>query len=265
MYTKIVPLNPEQFQGISFVPLSNYAFAAKEHLLPLAPEEWKFMAREAPIVFVRSGSEESPHVAPYALMGLRQGQNLFVDSQGQWRGEYVPAAVRRYPFILAQSEDQETMVVCADMESGAFQKSKKGQALFTEDGQPTETLNTVKNFLERLQRQFQAATQFASRLDAAGLLVDHTIEIKRQGQEPQHITGMLRIDETKWNALDDTSFLEWRQQGALPLVYAHLLSLGAGRGLGRLLGTAAPGTSTSPQAEQRSSGSSGMPDSFNFG
>ncbi len=38
--------------------------------------------------------------------------------------------------------------------------------------------------------------------------------------------GFLAIDEKKLNAVLDEAFLEWRKRGWLPLIYAHLASLG---------------------------------------
>ena len=46
-------------------------------------------------------------MVPVAILGLRGAANQFVNSEGAWReGKYIPAYVRRYPFILMESPDK---------------------------------------------------------------------------------------------------------------------------------------------------------------
>jgi hypothetical protein len=60
--------------------------------------------------------------------------NSFVGDSGQWRSNtYVPAFIRRYPFVLAQSDNDE-FKVCFD-EAYAGWNEEEGRELFAESGE----------------------------------------------------------------------------------------------------------------------------------
>ena len=48
---------------------------------------------------------------PVAILGLRDNENLFLGKDGQWAEEaYIPAYIRRYPFIFSETPDSESVV-----------------------------------------------------------------------------------------------------------------------------------------------------------
>jgi len=66
--------------------------------LPLTIDEFPNAARNYPIVF--SVGDNS---VPLILMGLNEGVNTFMGEDGKFtEPAYVPAYVRRYPFLLAK-------------------------------------------------------------------------------------------------------------------------------------------------------------------
>src|SRR3546814_5217323 len=61
-------------------------------------DEFVQAQRFLPIVFSAGANP-----VPLGLMGLNEGINTFTDDEGKLRGPtYVPAYVRRYPFMLAK-------------------------------------------------------------------------------------------------------------------------------------------------------------------
>ena len=96
---KIVPLTFSQHGKKRLLPVSSYAFAAKQTLIPAVVAEFSAAMHDYPIVFAEYGGE----MTPLFLLGLAREENLFVDSQGKWRAGYIPATVRRYPFIFVRA------------------------------------------------------------------------------------------------------------------------------------------------------------------
>ena len=79
-------------------------------------------------------------------MGLNEGVNVFVDEEGKPHNPfYVPAYVRRYPYLLARLDPTPRSCRSASIPSsdlvGEFDD---GEALF-DGGQPSETLDQASS------------------------------------------------------------------------------------------------------------------------
>lgn len=108
LYKDIKALNRDQHKGLKLRQAETCDFAAETHLVPLAGLEFFQAARHYPIVFIGNGAQ----AAPIALLGLKEGHNAYLEEGLQWRANtYVPAFVRRYPFVLAQDE-ADKFTVC---------------------------------------------------------------------------------------------------------------------------------------------------------
>ena len=94
------PVTREQHGARRWVRYTNYGFAAGDALLPVYGPELARMAMELPLAFVRVNGQ----IVPVAVMGVEPGRNLYVDSGGQWLGQYVPAIVRSHPFALLRAD-----------------------------------------------------------------------------------------------------------------------------------------------------------------
>jgi len=193
-------------------------FAGDANAVPLNMIEMPQAAPFYPIVF--TGGETA---TPVAILGLRDNENLFVTDKKDWLQEtYIPAYIRRYPFILVQSEDGERFTLCID-ETDDIVLDDKSQ-LFFEDGQPS---NLTKNAIEFCKSYQTAATQteeFSKAIHEAGILADRRADANLADEQRVSLSGFRVIDEEKLAQLDDKVFLEWRKKGWLPFIYAHLLS-----------------------------------------
>ncbi|MDP1534324.1 MAG: SapC family protein [Rubrivivax sp.] len=168
-YERPIALNRERHQGLRLeVRPDHFRFAARTNAVPIASTEFVDVARDYPIVFV--GLDGGPfNVA--ALVGLRDGENLMVDAAGVWEpGTYVPAFARRYPFVLARTDDSERLTVCID-EVYPGLGGERGDPLFEADGRESAYLQRVLTFLQAFHAESQLTTEFASRLKQLGLLV----------------------------------------------------------------------------------------------
>lgn len=223
-YERPVALNRERHRALRFAPApDHFRFAAATNAMPIASTEFAEAARDYPIVFV--GNEGEPFGVA-ALVGLRDRQNLMVDAQGRWApGCYVPAFARRYPFVLARTEqDDDKLTVCID-EVYPGLGTEAGEALFAADGSETPYLKHVLEFLQLFHAEAQRTTSFATRLKELGLLVPKVINVERQG-ERQSLGGLWTVDVARLRGIDDQRVLELFRSGYLAWIEAHLLSLG---------------------------------------
>ncbi len=229
MFKKIVPFNTQNHSNLKVKPVDSFNFAKTSHIVSIIVNEFNRVALTYPIVFLKDNEEK---YNAYALLGLKQGENLFVDEEGKWQSGYVPAIIRRYPFALGKGQAQDQFIVCIDEES-PFINEEEGQPLVKEDGNPGEVVEKAKDFLTEIYRFNELTSRFCRELEDRNLLTQLNMQIKG-GEAPVNIAGCFGVDEKKLNALTDDEFLALRKNGSLPLIYAHLLSLAQIERLARL-------------------------------
>lgn len=248
-YERATALNRDRHQKLKLKPAPNhYAFAAKTNAVLLSSTELPEAARDYPIVFV--GQPGGPFSLA-ALVGLRNDENLLVDASGNWEeGAYVPAFARRYPFVLAEGEDNSVLTVCVD-EAYSGLNETSGDALFDETGKETPYLARVLDFLRAFHADMLRTRDFAARLHELGLLESKVITIEQQrGGKPERqlLEGIWVVDEQKLRGIDDARIVEIFRNGYMGWVYAHLLSLGNVRRLAARLDRASRMADVSPLA-----------------
>jgi hypothetical protein len=222
LFNDLSPLSSVEHADFKARRTETAPFLAKQHAIPLTVDEFATAQRFYPIVF---SAGDQP--VPLALMGLNEGVNTFVDDDGKLLGEtYVPAYVRRYPFLLARlREDAEELSLCFDPSADAIGKFEDGDALF-EDGKPTEATTAILQFCEQFEQAGQRTTAFMEELKTQKLLMDGEVKIDVTGNDQPFIyRGFQMIDEEKLRALRGDAPRKMMQSGLLPLVHAHLFSL----------------------------------------
>lgn len=235
-YERIVPLNERVHGALRVKPVTSFPFARRANSVPILAGEFVDCAREYPIVFARNDQA----TLPLALLGLREKENLFVKAAGTWDARYVPAFVRRYPFVPGK-DDRGQLLVCIDEAAGCF-ATDTGEPLFQE-GKPTRQLEHAIAFLREFQQGAAATEAFAARLDALGLLRDADSLAQLRDGSQYRLRGLRVVDEAKLRALDAAAVAELFANGSLGLIYAHLMSLGnLGRLADRMSLAAPPGT-----------------------
>lgn len=227
-YDKPVALNKVTHKDIKITPPGgDYSFAKQTNSVILAGVEFTEAAKEYPIVFAKAGES----IVPVALLGLRNEENLFVgDDDATWDARYIPAFVRRYPFVLAAAPDSQKQVVCIDESYTGFNASD-GEALFSEAGEPTQFLTKAMEFLEEYQRQYLRTETFLKRLEENDLLMTLNARVDLVNGKQFALTGLLAVDEKKLLQLDDAKAIELFRSGELAWIYCHLMSLGCMSGM----------------------------------
>lgn len=217
-YQNPVVLDREQHKNLRLQPSATAQFAAKNQAVPLLAAEFPEACLEYPIVFNKG--QDGQWLA-LALTGLQVGHNAFVDAKGQWTARYVPASVRRYPFILAESDNKQ-LSLAADLASPHL--GKEGEPLFDSQGEPTELAKSVLQLLADFQTQAQRSSAIAQQLEQAGLLMQQNLQV-RLGERSAVVEGVWIVDEVKLRELPDDKIVTWFKGGEMAVIHAHMLSL----------------------------------------
>ena len=222
-YRQLVPLNREAHAGMG-LGASTHAWCAALNAVPINAGEFASAAGDYPVAFARD--DDSGEVLPMAVLGLRDGENLFVDARGEWLPRsYVPAHIRRHPFCIAEIPDAQgrapQRLVC--VEEDALRAD--APPLFAADGAPLPAWDTIQRLLEAIESARQQTRVLCKRLDALGLLVPfEALAMPRQGQR-MRLQGLFRVDEERMNAIPGKDLRQMLRKGELKATYAHLVSL----------------------------------------
>ncbi len=221
-YNDLVPLSSNEHADWRAKPAEAADFLKDQHAVPLTSDEFIQAARHYPIVF-----SVGDNPVPLALMGLNEGVNVFLDENGKFTGQvYVPAYIRRYPFMLARLRpDSDELSLCFDPSSGVIGKFKTGEKLF-ENGEPTQPVQEILAFCEQFEEAGARTGQFMTELQQLGILMEGEVAIQQEGVEQPFIyRGFQMVDEAKLRDLRGDQLRKLTQNGMLPLLYAHLFSL----------------------------------------
>ncbi len=225
-YSTPEPLSAERHGNMGVKRVDHpLAFAASTNVVPLAAGEFGLAAQTFPIIFA------GPDKTPLAVMGLREKENLFIPADGKIDPElYVPAFIRRYPFVFAEDKTNERFVVCVDVGSDLVTADKPDVAFF-EDGKPTEFTNNAIEFLRGFESERLATKQLVDLLVQHDLFEERDVKFQNRDAagadvgEPVMVAQYQAVSMTKLNALSPDVFISLRDSGALGAIYAHALSL----------------------------------------
>lgn len=219
-YKSIVPLST-QFHPLHGLALQDKVeFTRGTHAIPLTVDEFAVAQRSFPIVF---GMGESP--APLALLSLVDGLNLFLDADGKWQdGAYLPAFVRRYPFMLAKlGPDATELSLCFD-DSAGIVTPQADDKLF--DGEAkTPTVDRILDFCGQFEQSVARTRGFMDEMEKLELLTDGEVTIQQPNGEPAVYRGFRMVAEDRLQNLRGDQARKMVQNGMMGLIYAHLFSL----------------------------------------
>ena len=222
LFNDLAPLSSVDHATWKIKQADTAPILAKQHAIPVTIDEFAAVQRYYPIVF---SVGENP--VPLALMGLNEGVNTFVDAEGKLIDQvYVPAYVRRYPFLLAKlREDTDELSLCFDPSANAIGDFEEGEPLFA-DGAASEATKTILGFCEQFEQAGQRTTLFMKELVDNGLLMDGEVSIQMVDQDKPFIyRGFQMVSEDKLRELRGDTLRKMMKSGLLPLVHAHLFSL----------------------------------------
>lgn len=222
-YKKVVPLNKEVHGDLYIETIEGYSHTKETNSIYIAAIEFLQVSREYPIVFAKGQDEK---IFPVALLGLEKNKNLFLDKAGKWQAGYIPAYVRRYPFILAKvDENQNNYTVCVDESFPGFNTAKEGVALFDDKGEQQQVLKQAVDFLKDYQTHVQLTTLFCDNLSKLDILEPMQANIERATGEKTTMGGFMGVNRNKLKELKPAKLAELLKSDQMELIFAHLASL----------------------------------------
>lgn len=223
LFNDLVPLSSEEHRDWRLAPQDRAEFLKPIHAVPLTVDEFVSAQHHVPIVF--SVGDQS---VPIALFGLNEGVNVFLDEEARFSSPemYVPAYIRRYPFMLARLRaDSDELSLCMDPTfTGLSEGGEDGQSLFDGD-KPSELTTNILAFAEQYEQSAARTGAFIDELQKADLLMDGEVSIEVPGRQPFVYRGFRMVNEEKLRDLRGDQLRKWNSSGILAMIYAHLFSL----------------------------------------
>jgi hypothetical protein len=220
IYETAVPVSSGRHGKASIELRKGYGFARGINSVPLMAVEFPQAAPEYAIVFAQNGTE----VLPVVILGARTGENLYVKEDDSWNASYLPAFVRRYPFIFSANEDGKTFTLCVDEAFQGLNYLGRGEALFDAEGKQTPYVDDVLKFLQEYRAQFMRTQAFCRKLVELNLLEPMRAQFTL-GTEKMSLGGFQAVDRAKLKALSGETLAQLAATDELELIYLHLQSL----------------------------------------
>ena len=220
-YERATPLSPQRHGSWCVDTTPSYDFSRHVNSVPLTSIEMPHAAREYTIAFAGAGRD----VIPVVLLGIEGNENLYVTEQGGWDAHYIPAFVRRYPFVFSQSPDGQTFTLCIDEGWSGCNQEGRGERLFTEEGKPTPYTEKMLGFVREYQRQVQRTQAYCSKLQELALLEPRQVNFTAGDGPQKTMGGFMVASRDKLKALPAQTLWEFAQNDELELTYTHLQSM----------------------------------------
>ena len=187
------------------------------------PMEFRDIQSCYPILFTKDQNTGGFFAA--ALMGFEADQNLFLQHNG-WDAAYVPAVVQRQPFLIATrgEGDDEAPVVSLDLDHPRVGRDE-GEALFDNEGGPTEFLNQKIALLDKLHRGLQHGKGFIDTLLQHEMLEQITLDIAFNDGSKKSVERFYTIAEERLYQLKGDVLESLNQAGYLQPVFMAVASL----------------------------------------
>ena len=221
IYETAVPVSSGRHAKCAVEAGTGFAFTRKLNSVPLMAVEFPQAASEYAVVFAQSGGD----VVPVVILGARQNENLYLADDDAWRAKYVPAFIRRYPFVFSPSEDGKTFTLCVDEAFQGLNYLGRGQALFTADGKHTPYVDNVLKFLQEYRTQFLRTQAFCKKIKELDLLEPMQAQFTLGSGEKMSLGGFHVVDRKRLKALPAETLAQLAASDELELIYLHLQSM----------------------------------------
>ncbi len=225
-YKNVTALSRDSHKKLKLDPVNGFDMAANTHWLPVVGGEFYQASPHYPIVFAAETKEGAEVITPILLLGLEAGHNDYVAKDMSWKaGTYLPAFVRRYPFVLASTDQaSKDFTICFDKDFAGFNE-KKGKELFNKDGSNSEFLDETIKFMNGFTVEMERTKEFVALLSKFQLLEKRNAEITSSTGASFKVQDFHVVSEAKLAKLTGEELVELNQKGYLGWIIAHLMSL----------------------------------------
>lgn len=221
--SSLIPLLSDKHANLKVIESGDYTRYKDKHLIQIVAQDFFTLAAEFPLVFVKSN--DSSDFVPVAIMGLREGQNLYCQTE-QWKARVIPVSFNSAPFAIARADPEGEQLAVLIEEDSVLLSDSAGEALFTDNGERTDYLERRIDSMVEFAQQTVNTQAICKHLADKELLATHRLQLQHRPDVPSYnIDGIYTVDEKALNGLSDEDFLQLRSRGLLPMIYAHLTSL----------------------------------------
>ncbi len=190
------------------------------------PHEFRDVQAYYPILFQR---DKDDSFYPLALFGFVPGENLFLDNSG-WQAPYVPAMIRREPFLIGFQEQKERVdaekarMLSLDMDHPRV-STETGERVFQPLGGRTPFLEDAANLLEAIYQGYELNKKFTAALQEHDLLESVTFDIVLSDGSKNQLLGFFAINEEKLQQLSGETLERFSKEGFLMPIFMALASM----------------------------------------
>jgi len=223
-YKNVMAINKDEHKDLRLKVDNNFSVFSNTNALPIAGVEFVEASREHAIAFIDYQGEG---IIPVYILGLRDNENLLLDSDNSWKYRYVPAFVRRYPYIMTEPNEEGQSAICVDADYEGI-NDPKGDLIFIQDNdetRPSPHLEAIMDLLRDFNAQLIRTREFTKRLEEYDLLQEITPQINLTDGRNFSIGGIYAVDEKKLLELDDEKALTLYRSGEMAWIYNHMSSI----------------------------------------
>lgn len=218
-YRSPVPLDRSKHGEYGLIKDFGLGFCSNANAVPINLIEMPQVCHVYPIVFSPDGN-----ATPVAILGLRDNENLFTDRTGGWRsGVYIPAYIRRYPFIFSEGPDTDNLTLCVDFVPEVVTHHGE-HPFFDPTGEPSDLSRNALEFCKSYHAAAQQTLSFSQRIAALDILIERPAQLEVRKDKSINFSGFRIVDEEQFRQLPEEEIVALWREGFLSFIYAHLFS-----------------------------------------
>ncbi|WP_420138193.1 SapC family protein [Sphingomonas sp.] len=185
------------------------------NFIPLAASEFTAAAAYYPILLTKNAHTGQFYAG--AMLGLKPGENLFLDGRGRLSG-YRPLDLERQAFFISGEE------IAVDRTHPRLGESD-GTPLFEDDGRPADPLRRIQRALAQLNSGMAETDQFLQAMLGAELIEPIEVALNFDDGERLILQELYTVSSDRLQQLPDDQVLDLFRRGYLQLAYAQIGSL----------------------------------------
>lgn len=223
--SKHVLLNNVDHKDLRIVTTRGAEYGDNVMLAATFPAEFRNLQAHYPIVFRKNAQGQ---FEPVALLGFKEGQNLFLSQQG-WDATYIPMTLERLPFLIGFSHDRQPMMHI-DLDHPRVSRTL-GEPIFREHGGNTEFVERMSSLLLAIHNGLAATESFIGALLQHELLESFVLDIQLNDGSQNRLAGFYTIKEERLLDLNGAELERLNRAGHLQAIYMAIASLSHFRAL----------------------------------
>jgi hypothetical protein len=218
MNENIKILNKKEHQSLKYTPVTDFSFAKSLTIIPITYSEVKHLCCLYPVVITEIDGNDTLAI----ITGLKD-HNIAIDENGKFRGKYIPAYLRKYPFILVNDTENEKLLLGLKDDADCFDNDE-GEALYDAQGNVMPLVENIMSLLKNFESEIQITKNILTKFKEQHLLEPSQIKVNLDDTE-HTIGGFSVIDKELFLTLEDQFLADAVKNGWTEFIELHRLSL----------------------------------------